>query len=199
MTLQRRIRQSLAQGLPGTSTLSTPASIKRLTYLTVQDYADPMVLKNGRGCLLLRTQVAGWVNRLCQLAALLAAIAIGIFASGLPADAMVIHESATLGPTGQTTGFDVTNIQFLGSRFSISQMVMVDAIGGHMGGLGPIFGAIVQLSSPTALPTGSPFAPGEAVASTTFSPGSPSSDLLTPLLVTLPPGDYGLVLWQWII
>ncbi len=107
----------------------------------------------------------------------------------------VIYESATLGPTGQTSGLGVFDEQFLGSRFSISQTVQVTEIGGHIDSLfsGDNFGAIIQLSGPGVLPSGSPFDVGEVIASTTFTPSSPSSDISTPLSVILPPGDYALV------
>ncbi len=56
-----------------------------------------------------------------------------------------------------------------------------------------MFGAIIGLSSPTALPLGRPFNPGEVLASTIFTAPSFSDDVLIPLSVTLPPGDYALV------
>ena len=73
--------------------------------------------------------------------------------------------------------------------------MQVDHIGGHLSGSAgrDIFGAIVALMSPNALPSGSPFNPGEVLAFTTFTTPSPSTDVLTPLSVTLAPGTYGLV------
>jgi len=112
-----------------------------------------------------------------------------------PVSVEVIHESATMGPVGQISGAEISSSQFLGSRFSISQTIQVTAIGGHLmqWGAGDIFGAIVELSSPSDLPNGSPFTGSEVVASTVFDPNVPSSDYLTPLSVTLAPGDYALI------
>jgi len=112
--------------------------------------------------------------------------------------AVIIYESSTLGPTGQTTGgFNVNEVQFLGSRFSISETMEVSQIGGHMyrGSFGDnlIFGAIVELSGPDALPLGDPFTGGEVLASTTFTPPVLSADVSVPLSITLQPGDYALI------
>lgn len=125
------------------------------------------------------------------------AFCLSLLALSLPVQAAIIHESATLGPTGVGfgSGFTIGSGQYLGSRFSVSGTVEVDQIGGHIaGGFGStIFGAIINLQSPTALPVGTPFAAGTVVASTTFTPSSPSADNLVPLSVTLVPGDYGLI------
>lgn len=111
------------------------------------------------------------------------------------ATAVVIHESASLGATGQMGGYNLSVDQFLGSRFSITSSFQVTNVGGHINLLDPdkIFAAIVQLTSPTALPTGSPFAGLELLASTAFTPNQPSSDILTPLSVQLTAGDYALI------
>src|SRR5262245_12118734 len=53
-------------------------------------------------------------------------------------------------------------------------------------------GQLSPSPDPTALPSGAPF-DSTLVASTTFNAGFPSTDLLTPLSVTLPPGDYALI------
>ena len=112
--------------------------------------------------------------------------------------AATIHESATLGPIGQSGDPLLASYNFLGSRFSLSQTVVVDHIGGHIGvfsGMGNemLFGAIVGLTSSSALPTGNPFGLGEVLASTTFNGSIPSNDLLTPLSITLAPGDYAVI------
>jgi hypothetical protein len=57
---------------------------------------------------------------------------------------------------------------------------------------GTCFGAIISLSGPGALPTGSPINLSEIVASTVFGP-FPAADWRTPLSVILQPGDYALV------
>jgi|GEM_PF-792474 len=107
----------------------------------------------------------------------------------------VIHESATLGPTGQVEGWGLVTTQFIGSRFYLNREVEVTAIGGHLvqWGTGDLFGTIVELESSSDLPDGSPFVAYEVVASTVFDPGYPSSDFRTPLSVTLTPGYYALI------
>ncbi len=110
------------------------------------------------------------------------------------ANALLIHESATLGAIGQGGGIAL-GPQILGSRFSVTSTVQVGSIGGHIVQIsGPnLFGAIIALSSPSALPTGSPLAGAEVIASTTFTGPGLSADILVPLSVTLSPGDYALV------
>jgi len=130
-----------------------------------------------------------------RLFSALCALATGLIMSAV-VNAAVIHESATLGLTGQSSsGSLLTSTQFLGSRFSITDTVSVDNVGGHLYHFdaGNLFASIVSLSSPTALPTGTPFNTGELMASTTFSGALLSSDVLIPLSVTLAPGDYALI------
>jgi len=132
-----------------------------------------------------------------RLLSAVCAVAIGLVMSTV-VNAVVIHESATLGPTGVTFGYGIGDPTFLGSRFSITDTVSVDNVGGHLvqieGNEGDtIFAAIISLSSSTALPTGSPFNTSELMASTTFSIPFLSDDVLTPLSVTLAPGDYALI------
>jgi len=110
---------------------------------------------------------------------------------------MRIIESATLGPTGQLFGQTVDGRQFLGARFHLGQPVHVSAVGGHVFFTNleeTLFAAIVALTSPIAVPA---FPPREiesfALASTLFTPPQPSDDVLTPLSVVLPAGDYALV------
>lgn len=101
--------------------------------------------------------------------------------------------SAALGLTGETSGFSVNDQQFMGWRFQLDSASQVTAVGGHIGAVGNIFGAIVAINDPNALPQGNPFLPGEVLASTTFNPDSLSSDARTPLSVTLDPGNYELI------
>jgi len=107
----------------------------------------------------------------------------------------IIHESATLGPTGQTYGWGLGETQFLGSRFSTDQQVNITAVGGHLveGTAGNLFGAIIRLTGPGGVPQGSPFSGSEVVASTVFDPCSSSTDFRAPLTATLEPGNYALV------
>ncbi len=114
------------------------------------------------------------------------------------APAEIIHQSATLGPTGIPSGANVNQGQFLGARFHIDRRVDVTAVGGHLtmheGFEGQtLFAAIVLLGGPDALPLGEPFGEGEVMASAVFPAGFPSSDVRVPLSVTLDAGYYGLI------
>ncbi|HEY3443207.1 MAG TPA: PEP-CTERM sorting domain-containing protein [Paludibaculum sp.] len=124
----------------------------------------------------------------------LAISAILLALSGVcPATASVIYESATLQNYGLAIVTEFSGQQFLGARFHVAGAVHVTAIGGVMyGGGNTFFGAIVPLSGPTALPSGSPFS-APVTASTTFDPGNPVVDFLTPLSVDLNAGWYGLI------
>lgn len=111
---------------------------------------------------------------------------------GLPFNPL---ESATFGPTPLGGGPSIISAQFSGARFSLATTFEVSAVGGALqssGAPGDIFAAVVRLG-PSGLPQGLPFNTGEVLASTIFNPGTPGSDLLVPLSVSLPPGDYGLV------
>ncbi|MCH7812884.1 MAG: hypothetical protein IID40_02570 [Planctomycetes bacterium] len=113
---------------------------------------------------------------------------------------IIVHESATMGTPGVGGGWMLSENYFLGSRFHVQVTVEVTKIGAHMlhwqspSHPGELFGAIVVLSGPDALPTGSPFTPDEVVAKTTFHAAHPSTDFRTPLSVVLEPGDYALIL-----
>jgi hypothetical protein len=119
----------------------------------------------------------------------------------MPAQATVIYESATLGPTGQVLGATITSEQNLGARFPLSESTHITAIGGHLlveqqsdNPGATIFGAIIPLASATGLPS-FPAAEIESFAlahALILGPG-PSSDILVPLDVTLGPGFYGLI------
>ena len=108
----------------------------------------------------------------------------------------ILLETASLGATGQTAGTNINGTQMLGARFSLTQSAQITTIGGHLVsiGAGGIFGAIVSLSSPTALPSFLPSAIAtSALAGTAFTPPTSSADVLTPLSVLLAPGNYALV------
>ena len=111
------------------------------------------------------------------------------------AQADIIHETAYLSGTGVTVPILSLDDSYYGSRFSVYNTVEVESVGGHLrgdSGSGTLFAAIISLSSPTALPSGSPF-DMTTVANTVFSAAYPSDDILVPLSVTLNPGHYALV------
>lgn len=109
----------------------------------------------------------------------------------------VVLESAELGATGRFGGTTVTSSQFVGWRFETSVPLTIEQVGGHMLAipeeLGDIFAAIIRLSSIDAMPLGAPFTPEEVVATTTFRPSFPSSEVMTSLSADLRPGAYALV------
>ncbi|MCG8695633.1 MAG: hypothetical protein MI806_30855 [Minwuiales bacterium] len=114
------------------------------------------------------------------------------------AKAGVIFQSAELIAVGNTGGVGAGRpFAITGTRFSITETVQVDMIGGHFSQSfsGSIFGAIVPLSRPNSNPIGS--LPDIALASTTFTVPFPgggiSVDFLTPLSVVLSPGSYGVL------
>ena len=120
-------------------------------------------------------------------------IIIGLLAFSLPMQGAVIYQSATLGPPDDQ-GWIVDASQYLGTRFTLTQTTQVDAIGGDMYAslTGPLWGAIVPLSGPTALPSGNPL--NSALASVTFTlPLNQEADYSIPLSVQLQPGTYGLI------
>ena len=127
------------------------------------------------------------------------------------ADAATIYESALPASSGQggldsgaTIGGYSGSGQIYGARFSISQGVHVDSIGGlffaQPQGNQPqpyaddIFGAILRLASIASFPTGDPFSAAEVVASTVFHVGSTTAhEVITPLSADLDAGAYALV------
>jgi len=126
-------------------------------------------------------------------------LALSPLVAPLSAYADLIYESATLGPTGFTFGGFTPGAglfpdQFIGSRFHLDDVVRVDAIGGHINGdpNGSLFGAIVSLSAPSALPSGHPF-DNSTLAAVTFAPPLLSTDVRVPLSVVLALGDYALI------
>lgn len=134
-------------------------------------------------------RILGWA----LAAALTAAAATSVHAATL-------FESATQGPAVQNFGFGLGVNQYLAARFTLDAPAHVQEIGGYIGGSTDehvLFGAIIALTSPSALPTGAPFDPGEVIASTTFAPGydpdPPYREYVAPLAVDLAAGAYALV------
>lgn len=128
--------------------------------------------------------------------------AVIIFATLSNANANTIFQSAT-GPFdswGCCGGSNISNTQFIGATFSVSQATEVDAIGGHFNnttspsffGLGgTIFGAIVNLGS-NGLPIGNLTQFDSVLAYGVFTPIS-GIDSQVSINSTLLPGTYGLI------
>jgi hypothetical protein len=111
----------------------------------------------------------------------------------------VIFESATLGPTGDIAGYSVHAECLSGARFSVTNTVVVVAVGSHLNRYhgNSVFAAIVSLDyyyTQTRLPLGSPLRPEEVLASGVFALNEPlSSDYVFPLSVCLAPGNYAVI------
>lgn len=124
-----------------------------------------------------------------------ASLVVCLALAGLcPASGAVIYESATMGPTRQSSGAGLGETQFLGARFHVASPVRVTSVGGHMWNMDktPLFGAIVSLSESSAFPSGAPF-DSTVVASKAFDPGNVDSDYLTQLDADLNVGWYALI------
>ncbi len=126
---------------------------------------------------------------------LIVALGIALVHTPIWAQAGTIYESATLGTIGHTGGSALEFGQFLGSRFTLSAVTDVTAIGGHMiekGGDGTLWGALISMSG--LLPS---FAPQDieanALGFAILTPTSTSDEFIVPLIITLNPGDYALV------
>ena len=88
------------------------------------------------------------IRKLWGMSALIIALAV---LTPNAIQAAVIHQSATLGPTGLHTGSTIALHQWLGSRFTLTETTDITAIGGHIfQSSGSIFGAVIPLAG--ALP-----------------------------------------------
>jgi len=105
-----------------------------------------------------------------------------------------IMETADLGPTGQVSGYGIHADQMIGARFFLPETYMITSVGAHLVSADdPLFAAIVPLDSPTGVPQGTPFNPGEVIAFQNFTYDGLSDDVTVPLTTLLPSGDYGVI------
>lgn len=111
------------------------------------------------------------------------------------AQADVIFQSAPDGPNvGVVFGSSVN--QIAGVRFSVSNPVIVQSIGGDFEGRGTIFGAIIQLTGPTDFPDGwNPMNLDDILGHTliTLNQNTPSDVLTNIGPIFLNPGEYAVV------
>jgi hypothetical protein len=126
--------------------------------------------------------------RSCMLA-----IALLLVGYGNATGSSVIYESATFGGGGQG-GIVLSEYQYVGTRFTIDSPVQVTAVGGDILEFQPggLFGLLLSLSGPNALPSGTPF-DDTTIAMVVFDAPLPSQDLSVPLTPIINPGTYGLV------
>jgi hypothetical protein len=125
--------------------------------------------------------------RACIVAAVL------LLARAAAADQILL--TATNAATGSTGGSVVDAGSFLGARFHLDQTTEITEAGGTFFTYadGGIFLAIVKVPNATSLPQGSPFTDEEVMWSHVFDVGNMARNVLFPVTLTLPPGDYILV------
>jgi hypothetical protein len=115
--------------------------------------------------------------------------------------AAIIHESATLGPTGQIGGYGIGPQQLAGSRFSLNADTRITGIGGHVSvSRDIVFAAIVELPAPGAFPDDDflfkSFTQVQSMALFATMLGAPasSSDYLEPVDFLLAAGHYAIII-----
>lgn len=119
-------------------------------------------------------------------------------AFGSAARADLLYSSATLGTTGvPAAGYTLSDMQYIGARFTLATSATIDHVGGHMasfGGTSTAFAAIVKLTSSLDFPDSGALNTADVLATTTFSVTAPSSDISVPIgPLVVPAGIYGLV------
>jgi hypothetical protein len=104
----------------------------------------------------------------------------------------VNFQSATLGPTGQTGGYSLTD-QFLGVRFTLASPATTSAIGIHADGTGTIWGAIVRLTGPADFPDSANLSTPDVLGTAVLTVSASSSQVQAPLVLNLAAGNYALI------
>ncbi len=138
------------------------------------------------------------VTALSRPAAVFLVLLSSVIIVDRPAHAGIVFQSATLGPTGQTGGWIVNDVFYVGAWFSLTETTRVTAIGGHIeisGGSG-VLTSIVALS-PGVLPDTSFDIQTDALVSGVLrgptNVGS-SEDVRVSVDAELQPGDYAIVM-----
>jgi hypothetical protein len=120
------------------------------------------------------------------------------------ANAEIIFESGTLGPTGATfgdlqtatvPGTNVNSLVFPGVRFELSQAVDTSQIGGHFVERmsGTFFGAIIKLDDENDFPNSSDLSTSDVRGTATLTFPDPSAEAFGNLNLSLEAGWYALV------
>ena len=97
-------------------------------------------------------------------------------------------------PTGGAA--DLSGTQFLGTRFLVTQPIVIDGIGGNFIGIsgGNIWGALVSLSTSSDYPDSTTMTSPDVLAHILFDPPAASTDLVLPIgPVSVSPGFYAVV------
>jgi hypothetical protein len=109
----------------------------------------------------------------------------------------LLYQSATYVPSGNS-GLVVYNDQLDGVRFSVSSPTTITAIGGHLYSIftapGPIWGAVVHLSSMSDYPDSTSMTTSDVLATALFTPPASAGDVIVPIApLAVSPGTYALV------
>jgi len=131
----------------------------------------------------------------CALALLAACLA-----TATCADAEILFQTATSGPTGQTCGqgLAVDSNFFPGTRFQLTQPAVTSAVGGHFlptDFVTPrtVFGAIVRLTGPDDFADSADLSTTDVLGTTLITvPPTGSTNVSGPLVLSLSPGWYAL-------
>ncbi|MCP4246402.1 MAG: hypothetical protein GY778_05065 [bacterium] len=113
--------------------------------------------------------------------------------------AAIIYESATSGPTGQTTGSGntISDSFYLAVNFEVTTTVETGSVGGHLkdfASAGSVFGAIIRLAGPGDFATLADFSSPNLLGAALIPLPYPSDNVSGNLRLTLQPGWYALVL-----
>jgi hypothetical protein len=116
------------------------------------------------------------------------------------AGSSLLYETTQMGPPDAGAGFAISQNQFLGARFQLTQPSIVDGVGGHIGGLsstgnGKMFAALVVLDSLTDIPNSNNLSSPDVLTATTFSAATASADIIVPVQPTLVPAGYYAVVF----
>ncbi|MBW2456291.1 MAG: DUF4215 domain-containing protein [Deltaproteobacteria bacterium] len=122
------------------------------------------------------------------------AVGAVLIALASPARAALVFESATLGPVGQMAGVTANSSQWLGVRFTLTASTQVTWLGAHywMNGTDGFIG-VFPIESGTGFPPEPP-ALADALATAALPAQSTSAETGVAVDITLPAGDYAVVL-----
>jgi hypothetical protein len=113
----------------------------------------------------------------------------------------ILYQTALMGNSEPPNGVTLTDVQFLGARFTLSSPAHITSLGGEFFNVVDpttprLFGALVSLPNADALPSNTPGVPFSASPLLTFTFDAPflhNADVLVPVDLTLPGGAYALV------
>src|SRR5438552_14484339 len=142
-----------------------------------------------RNCRDGRRECAAWIA---------SAAATTLAMTAANARAVVVYESAEMGPIGRLSGAQVSSDTFIGVRFQVFAPLTADRMGGHFGSVvaptSTLFGALVQLSSPIDFPDSNDLSTPDVLRTTVLTASYGSNEVyekFTP--ISLNAGWYAIV------